>query len=218
MKEIPLRALCALCGSVWIAASVSVFAAAKDPTANTATILPPSNWETPTGAVDPNRAFLRDASNRREMPFTRPNLRAIDRSLNGVRYVLSLDQQGAKLRTFSSVPEIDLILPRNEDAKTLLALVMFGESRTTERKVQTGNNQKRFPQGLLAFRTIPMDIQTARDQSKAPEQFIVYRIKPAQQLDRGEYALLLAKGDSNTQEEFTYGPNEGFNVYDFAVE
>jgi hypothetical protein len=152
------------------------------------------------------------------MPFTRPNLRAIDRSLNGVRYVLSLDQQGAKLRTFSSVPEIDLILPRNEDAKTLLALVMFGESRTTERKVQTGNNQKRFPQGLLAFRTIPMDIQTARDQSKAPEQFIVYRIKPAQQLDRGEYALLLAKGDSNTQEEFTYGPNEGFNVYDFAVE
>jgi hypothetical protein len=132
--------------------------------------------------------------------------------------VISLDSGGAKLRTFSQVPEFELILPPNAHPDDVLALVMFGETRDVERKVQVGDDQHPFPKRIMAFQTIPLDARTASDQSDAPAGFTIYRVKPSALLDRGEYGLLLAKEQGDANNAVSYGPNEGFNVYDFAVE
>lgn len=179
---------------------------------------PKTHWVTEAGAVDANKIYVRDASGRREMPYTHPKLMAMTQPMIGVRYELRLGNRGASLRTASGVPEFEMILPTAIQPGDVLVLAMFGETRDVERTLTTGSNKRPFPEGLTAYRTIPLDAKIAADQGNAPAGFAIYLIKPATLLDQGEYTLILSKGKGDVGDEVSYGPSVGFNVYEFAVE
>ena len=167
----------------------------------------------------PETVLLHAGGEVEEMSYLMPQNRTKARALGfgGVVTYAVLTGSAAKTRISEKTPSFVVSVPRNASAESYVSLASVEPRKNNSREVVIGGGYMSYSTGIIPDRVVEIGIVELEDQAKATENFTLYKVTPAQPLLGGEYALVLATGQSATFGYFG-GSSNSSSWFDFGVE
>lgn len=132
-----------------------------------------------------------------------------------------LDGPSAKLRLVNNTPMFELALPSDVDASDYITLVNLAV-KEDRRQIETSRVDKTFLEGVVVKDGFPKDrvvaINIEDTGVKTPSGMIIYRVKVADSIPPGEYAIVRAATESAGDEGLSAQKSVQANYYDFGVD
>lgn len=173
----------------------------------------------PFGAAswNPEEVILVDGGEQTPMRYLTPQMRSAVRGLGwgGVAQYAVLRGTRASLRLKTNQPEFLIAVPSNAQPDAYLTIVSLAVRKNNSREIMVGGGYMSYSTGVATDRVIGTASERMEDQSRAPDGFVSYKIKVAQPLAAGEYAVVLYNSQIRTLGFFATGLD---SYFDFGVD